>query len=814
MKRFIFKQLLILVLVFCFMPFSVFAASESAGGFYDSFTEYIWFLSLKGYKTSTAAGSIKTTSYTDKNGNNGIALCMNDTYGGDNYSGVSIKKSFDTGSKNSVMFKMKFMVEKTEDLYGGLRFGLTKGSNFVTRYDVLGLSGSYNGRLYSIDAKNAATPLGWEKLVPKEWYTLTAVLNVEDGSHSVKVESDSMAVPFYSSFVPLTVSGNDFSVDGIHIETNQYTGKCYIEYIDVKADDNLDIGEKPRPEPIPAPITQAPYMRPVPYRNNVCVNGEYQYFTDNPIIEDDDLVVSVAGAFRALDLIPVSGGDGLVAQTENYTVALKNNSNELRLNNNTLILETKVRELDDKPHIAIGNMAELMGFEVSWNSEEKILYIDGEIVENEYTQHNSVTSFSNVEFVDAGEKIQAKAMLKNTSSEKAMGTLFVASYLNGNMISVKSAQSKELVPGAEDVVIAEVEKTNGAEYKAFAWHKNEFYPVASAASTAFSGELLADITIDGVSMSEYEYGTQTFDAAKNAYAFEIPGGSVVPVVKGVANPDENSIYTKTIYSVNGNTAVATVTARSGSNEKIYTLNFSASKALVPHISDFVNHVGNKTWTQFWAYNHGKAESEAPAEPTKDVYGPAGGTSQIPGNVGQFGATFSQFENSISDTTNGKLYNGPSAAKQFVLEDISDISGLADGYYLQQSCYFNPWFGSYADWVYDAFWMPSNNKETAWKPWYTFKVNAPCEVKILFDNSYDTVGFCEEYGWTRCDLSESLYTGGRWQTDAYTSGYNNTLMYTKKFNAGDTVELYSMYNSTVRANLGINGALAYLTIVDF
>ncbi len=633
-----------------------------------------------------------------------------------------------------------------------------------------------------------------------------------------------------------------------------------------------------------------------------------------------------------------------------------------------------------------------------------------------------------IEFVDvaaegdAPAKLQAKTMFKNISSENAKGTLMVASYVNDVLVNVDCATSKELAPGAEDMLIAEIAKTDGAEYKAFVWDGTDLSPAAAIATTTFSGELLTDITIDGVSMSEYAHDPQNFDAATNTYNLYIPGGSVVPVVKGVVNTADSSIFTKTIYNVNGPTAVATVTATSGNVTKTYTLNFSAVvenndfhsvvmetengyidgrdpafwsgtmsaeavaetpmlvtpkwypfeydgilrknlsdganltsdsrysveagyttdvveddlvgcdyfavpvstsddpkndmikpansdynyimkfninkdskiiilsrtgkayegfdyignslkigaflnnssggivwgycaryekevqvpegaevaevvipvhtaeaatdvdapmiviappsiKDLVPHISDFKNHVGNKTWTQYWAYNHDVSEAEAPAEPTRDAYGAAGGVGQIPANVGQYGATFMQLENSLSDNSSGKLLHGSSSATQFVLEDISDASGLADGYYLQQSSYFIPWFGNYADWVYEAFWVPEANQEKAWKPWYTFKVNAPCEVKILFNKGYESVGFCEQYGWTKCDLTESVYTGGRWDGSAYGS-MENALMYTKKFSKGDIVELYSMYNSPQRANIGVNTAVPYMTIVEF
>ena len=634
-----------------------------------------------------------------------------------------------------------------------------------------------------------------------------------------------------------------------------------------------------------------------------------------------------------------------------------------------------------------------------------------------------------IEFVDvaaAGDapaKLQAKTMFKNTSSENAKGTLMVASYVNDVLVNVDCATSKELAPSAEDMLIAEIAKTDGAEYKAFVWDGTDLSPAAAIATTTFSGELLTDITIDGVSMSEYAHDPQNFDAATNTYNLYIPGGSVVPVVKGIVNTADSSIFTKTIYAVDGPTAVATVTATSGNVTKTYTLNFSAVvdygdefhsvvmetengyidgndpafwsgdvsnakvaetgalttmywysvtydgmlrknlsdgvslmsdasynkeagyvakvlqddlvgldyfaapvsnapadrggpkndmietnnndgknlmkfkvnkdstiillsrtgrpyagftdkgnavnigaqlenesggliwaycsrqemdvkvpagevvevtiplftqtednqidtplvviappviKDLVPHVSDFNCHVANMTWAKFWKYNHGE-DAEVPAEPTgrTAVTGQAENRYQrwIPQNLGK--GTFNQFENSISDISNGKLLDNG----QWVLSDISDASGLADGYYLQQTAQLVPWFGIYADWVYWAFWAPEVNQEKAWKPWYTFKVNAPCEVKILVNNGYESVGFCEQYGWTKCDLTESVYTGGRWEGSAY-GGRKNTLMYTKKFSKGDIVELYSMYNSPQRANIGLNNAMPYMTIVDF
>lgn len=344
--------------------------------FLDDFSLYEEGEEPQNYVTHENNGSIETTTYKDKKGNEGIALCLSDELGGDSYSGVYMTKEV-APKGNSLVFKMRFMVEKTEDMYLGLRFGFTKGSNFVARYDVFGLSGSYNGRLYSVSGNNKMTPLGWEKLVPGEWYTISAALNMETGSHVVRVESDAMPLTFYSSSIPLVEGNADYSVDGITIETNQYSGKLYIDYLKVEAGDDLSAGERVRPMPIDPAITATPVTRPVPFRNNVCLNGEYQYFTENPVLTNGDLLVSVAGAFRAFDLVPIAENNGLGAKCGGLEVWLEAESAQAKVNGKTVALDAKVTAIDGKYFVPLGSLARAMGFETIWNSDEKVMYITG-----------------------------------------------------------------------------------------------------------------------------------------------------------------------------------------------------------------------------------------------------------------------------------------------------------------------------------------------------------------------------------------------------------------------------------------------------
>lgn len=350
--------------------------------FCDDFSLYSMGEKPIGYTISQQYGTIETAQYKDKFGNKNVSLRLSDTYAGSAYVGVDMLKNVSVGSYDTVLLRMKFMVEKTEDMYCGLRFGFMKNGQYVTRYDVFGLSAPYNGGLYAVHADNNFTSLSNGTLVPGEWYTVVAALNVKNGSHAVRVESEVLKTPFYSTTVPLNTNQTDYSVDTFHFGTNQYSGKYYIDYIKVEVGNGLDIGDRPRPEPIIPLTIAAPIMREVPFRNNVCIDGKYKYFTTNPRPVDGDLIVSVEGAFRAFGLITEPDSEGLVAKNDKISVKLEKNSNKLILNGEVHSMDTSVSDYLGKPHISIGKFAKALGYEFNWNEELKVLNIIGG-VENE-----------------------------------------------------------------------------------------------------------------------------------------------------------------------------------------------------------------------------------------------------------------------------------------------------------------------------------------------------------------------------------------------------------------------------------------------
>ena len=160
------------------------------------------------------------------------------------------------------------------------------------------------------------------------------------------------------------------------------------------------------------------------------------------------------------------------------------------------------------------------------------------------------------------------------------------------------------------------------------------------------------------------------------------------------------------------------------------------------------------------------------------------------------------------------------AKKFHLIDIADASGLDDAFFMQGAGYYllpesyggNSWYS------YEYVNPALTSDATAKKPWWSFTVNADCEVVILADDYWSTIGFCEEYGYTKSLLSDKAYNGGK-SGDVYDPAESldgkNKLMYTKKFTKGETVNLYTMYNSQLSGNeTSFASYIPYMVFVDF
>ena len=317
-------------------------------------------------------------------------LMVNDAVGGSTYAGPYFRKNFQEVSTGRVAFETNFKLERTgEHTHAGLRFYLMKGSTAKIR---LSVSGADDGSLSYNVASGGGVNLTSKKIIePGVWYRLRVVLDIDTKLANVMLESKALPTGYvYYENLAMYTDTEDASVDNFAMECAQYDCSYYFDYIRVESGANLknDVPnvKRQRPEPIPAPVSQAPQMRPVPGRYNVSLNGEYMYFAPKPIASDGDLTVTVKSAFRIFSLIEDLGGNGFSASGDIGSVTLKENSAEVVFNGKTTTMASPVQNNDGKYTVLLGEFAKALGYDAVLNEEEQTMYITGG-VSDEKTQN-------------------------------------------------------------------------------------------------------------------------------------------------------------------------------------------------------------------------------------------------------------------------------------------------------------------------------------------------------------------------------------------------------------------------------------------
>lgn len=308
-------------------------------------------------------------------------LLVNDAVGGAEYSGPYFRKSFQEVSTGRVAFETNFKLERTgEHTHAGLRFYLMKGSTAKIRVSV---SGSDDGSLSYNAVNGSGVNLTSKKIIePGVWYRLRVVLDMQTRLANVMLESKALPTGYvYYENLAMYIDTDDASVDNFAIECAQYDCSYYFDYIKVESGADLKNdapeGKRYRPEPIPAPVSEAPQMRPVPGRYNVSLNGEYMYFAPKPVVSGSDLTVTVKSAFRIFSLIEAPDGSGLSASGDIGSVTLKENSAEVTFNGKTAEMAAPVQKQDGESTVLLGEFAKALGYDAVLNEEEKTMYITG-----------------------------------------------------------------------------------------------------------------------------------------------------------------------------------------------------------------------------------------------------------------------------------------------------------------------------------------------------------------------------------------------------------------------------------------------------
>lgn len=330
----------------------------------------------------TANNLVKITTTTGLNGKEQSALCVEDNVAGDAYSGTKIQKNFTGVSKGIISFETQFKFEKRTDPFQALAFCLRSGTKQACRFMVRGAGDGY--LLISDEAGKTFNYEGTTKFQPGVWYTLRVEVNLDalilqteltihrpDGKYYTNKDE----LPLHNTFVPGS------AVDNFFIETRQYDGFLYFDYIKVEKDSPwTDFGaKKPKPKPIEFTTVPVPGQRLVPGITNVSYNGEYMYFTQAPKFEGDDLVVTLRNAIKALGF-KFSYDNGKYVGTKGESVIeVTPGSTKVKYNGKDYTIG-KAPTTERIPMVSLTDLAEVIGANCSYDSVNNVYVISDEEV--------------------------------------------------------------------------------------------------------------------------------------------------------------------------------------------------------------------------------------------------------------------------------------------------------------------------------------------------------------------------------------------------------------------------------------------------
>lgn len=325
--------------------------------------------------TSNALAKVTTT--TGLNGKDQSALCVEDNVPGDAYSGTKIQKNFTGINKGIVAVETQFKFEKRTDPFQALALCLRSGTNQACRFMVRGAGDGY--LLISNETGNTFNYEGKTKFQPGVWYTLRIEINLDaqilqteltihrpDGKYYTCKDE----LPLHNTFKP------GMAIDNFFIETRQYDGYLFFDYIRVEkgcpwTDFN---SRKPRPEPIPLPLVPVPGQRLVPGITNVSYNGEYMFFTKAPEFDGDDLMVTLRNAIKALGF-KYSYKDGAYIGTKGEDVIeVTPGSNKVKYNGKTVNIG-KAPTTERIPMVSLTDLAEVIGADCSYDEANNVYVI-------------------------------------------------------------------------------------------------------------------------------------------------------------------------------------------------------------------------------------------------------------------------------------------------------------------------------------------------------------------------------------------------------------------------------------------------------
>lgn len=214
----------------------------------------------------------------------------------------------------------------------------------------------------------------------------------------------------------------------------------------------------------------------------------------------------------------------------------------------------------------------------------------------------------------------------------------------------------------------------------------------------------------------------------------------------------------------------------GYTDYVVALKEAASElvGLKPLVSDVTNYVKDKDFDAYYKYING--DSATGTRPTSNLWN----TTDTIDTINDI---------AITSFVSGTNIKGFSSFGSFV-DYVNPLTGYEGSYVVSLPSMVARWEGI-STWVHHAALGVSNDLYSTSKPWWSFKVNADCEITVLaHDNviipAYEEAGS----GWTKTILTEN--PGGLHYSKVGGTQNNmlNKTAYTKKFTKGSVVQLYN------------------------
>ena len=326
---------------------------------------------LKNWTVTTDGES--TVGYAKTEGPDGKtqqALLVSDKVPGTSNKGARLTYTFPTAvTKGTVEVECRFKMEvpnNSETKFASNGFYVTTTDNkWANR---LYVAGNLTGGDLKVSGAGRVIDTFIDEGV---WYTAYIQIDIDKESCNIRVDSDSIAngTIAFSGLKYYETGSNQMA--GFTFESRMFTADWYFDYIRISRDGVFETKVQ-RPTPLAVPKSGAPVQRAAYDEANVMINGEYVYFTDEPVLKDGEVYVPVMGALNLFGYRITVKNDKYIGNFGENTLEISADGTVFKINK---LDSDGVTVLGDAVYVSVNDIAHSLGETAVWNGESKTLTI-------------------------------------------------------------------------------------------------------------------------------------------------------------------------------------------------------------------------------------------------------------------------------------------------------------------------------------------------------------------------------------------------------------------------------------------------------